>query len=281
MLKLCYISFGGVMANKVKKVGENKCIHSGHRERLFTHAYNVGLDHLQQIQALETILCFVFPRGDVNPLSHRLLDHFGSLSAVLEADVNDIARVKGMGELSAKKLLLLTQINLVYALDKMKVCPKFDSFTDIYDYVENLLRFKTVEELYFIAVGANKKCVNTKLFARGSINMVGISMSDLMMYLASTKAHALIIVHNHPNGNCKPSVQDEKAFQTLKSMTSMANCQLLDSLIVGTDGLYSMENKAIARMYLDEVKPLENFEYAGDKTQWLAELKKDIAGLND
>ena len=144
----------------------------------------------------------------------------------------------------------------------------------------NLLRFKNVEELYFIAVGANKKCVNTKLFARGSINMVGISMSDLMMYLASTKAHALIVVHNHPNGNCKPSAQDEKAFQTLKSMTSMANCQLLDSLIVGTDGLYSMENKMVARVYLDEVKPLDNLIFA-DKTQWMAELKSEIAGLND
>lgn len=268
------------MAKAVKenlvKVKEN--IHEGHRERLFNLAFDVGLDKLTKIQVLETILCYVFPRGDVNPLAHRLLDHFGTLSAVLEADVNDLERVKGMGKVSAKKLHLLNEINLVYALDKMKVCPKFNSFTDIYDYVENLLRFKTVEELYFIAVGANKKCVNTKLFARGSINMVGISMSDLMMYLASTKAHALIIVHNHPNGNCKPSIQDEKAFETLKSMVEMANCQLLDSLIIGTDGLYSMENKAVARVYLDEVQPIESFE-TDDKIQWIFDMKNEIDEL--
>ena len=269
MLKLCYISFGGVMADKVKKVDENKCIHSGHRERLFNLAFDVGLDKLTKIQVLETILCYVFPRGDVNPLAHRLLDHFGSLSAVLEADIQDLERIKGMGKTSAKKLHLLNEINLVYALDKMKENPKFETYADIYDYVENLLRFKSVEELYFIAIGANRTCINTKLFTRGSINMVGISMNDLILYLASTKAHSLIIVHNHPNGNCKPSVQDEKAFEKLKTMTEMANCQLLDCLIVGTDGLYSMDNKSIARVYLNEKS--NDFNLL-DEMEWKAQI---------
>lgn len=255
---------------------DEKNIHAGHRERLFNQAYEVGLDKMTKIQTLEAILCFVFPRGDVNPLAHRLLNHFGSLSAVLEADVHDVARIKGMGEISAKKLHLLTQINLVYALDKMKVCPKFDSYSDIYDYVENLLRFKTVEELYFIAIGADKTCLNTKLFATGSINMVGISMNDLMLYLASTRAHALIIAHNHPNGSCKPSPQDEKAFEKLKTMTQMANCQLIDSLVVGSDGLYSMENKSVARVYLKESAPLAELEENEQDLSWFCEIKEQL-----
>ncbi len=261
------------MAKDIKvKTKNTDCIHAGHRERLFNLAFEVGLDKLSKIQTLETILCYIFPRGDVNPLAHRLLDHFGSLSAVLEADVNDIARVKGMGITSAKKLHLLSDINLVYALDKMKVNPKFESFADVYDYVENLLRFKNVEELYFIAVGANKACINTKLFARGTINMVGISINDLMLYLASTKAHALIIVHNHPNGNCKPSLQDQTAYERLKSMTEMANCQLLDCLIVGTDGLYSLENKSIARVYLNDENDKFNLL---DEMEWKAQLNEE------
>ena len=272
------------MANITKTKGkelDEKNIHAGHRERLFDLAFKAGLDKLTNVQMLETILCFVFPRGDVNPLAHRLLNHFGSLSAVLEADIHDVARIKGMGETSAKKLHLLTQINLVYALDKMKVSPKFESFSDIYDYVENLLRFRTVEELYFIAIGANKTCLNTKLFASGSINMVGISMNDLMLYLASTRAHALVIVHNHPNGSCKPSPQDEKAFESLKKMTEMANCQLLDSLIIGTDGLYSMENKSVARVYFNDASPIEELGHGEDSLDWLSEIKEGFKELKN
>lgn len=248
-------------------------IHAGHRERLFDLAFENGLDRLTKIQTLETILCYIFPRGDVNPLAHRLLDHFGSISAVLEADVNDLVTVKGMGKTSAKKLHLLNEINLVYTLDKMKVNPKFDTFADIYDYLENLLRFKTVEELYFLAIGANKTCINTKLYARGTINMVGISLNDLILYLASTKAHALVIAHNHPNGSCKPSVQDENAFKKLKSMLEMANCQLLDSFIIGTDGIYSLENHEIARIYMQE--EINTFEESKSSLEWIQQMESE------
>ncbi len=258
--------------NKQKQVVD-KNIHAGHRERLFELAFDNGLDRLSKIQTLETILCYIFPRGDVNPLAHRLLDHFGSISAVLEADVNDLVTVKGMGKTSAKKLHLLNEINLVYTLDKMKVNPKFDTFADIYDYLENLLRFKTVEELYFLAIGANKTCINTKLYARGTINMVGISLNDLILYLASTKAHALVIAHNHPNGSCKPSVQDENAFKKLKSMLEMANCQLLDSFIIGTDGIYSLENHEIARIYMQE--GINTFEESKSSLEWIQQMESE------
>ncbi len=249
-------------------------IHAGHRERLFDLAFENGLDRLTKIQTLETILCYIFPRGDVNPLAHRLLDHFGSLSAVMEADVNELMTVKGMGKVSARKLHLLNEINLVYTLDKMKVNPQFNTFADIYDYLENLLRFKNVEELYFLAIGANKVCINTKLYARGTINMVGISLNDLVLYLASTKAHALVIAHNHPNGSCKPSPQDESAFEKLKNMLNMANCQLLDSFIIGSDGIYSMENHAVARIYMEE-EYKNQLDFEKENLEYLQQMQEE------
>ena len=78
-------------------------IHAGHRERLIETVHKVGLTEISSIQAMEFILCYIFPRGDVNPLAHRLLDKFKKISFVLDASVEDLCEVKGMGQLSAKK----------------------------------------------------------------------------------------------------------------------------------------------------------------------------------
>ena len=53
-----------------------KNIHAGHRRRLMELAYKAGHENLSDIQAVELVLCYVFPRGDVNPLAHRLLDRY-------------------------------------------------------------------------------------------------------------------------------------------------------------------------------------------------------------
>ena len=69
------------------KSKNKKCIHDGHRKRLVDTVDQVGLYGLSDVQALEYILFFIFPRGDVNPLAHRLLDRFNDTQTVLEASV--------------------------------------------------------------------------------------------------------------------------------------------------------------------------------------------------
>ena len=52
-------------------------MHAGHRNRLLNTIYAVGIENVSDVQAMEFILFYIFPRGDVNPLAHRLLYEFG------------------------------------------------------------------------------------------------------------------------------------------------------------------------------------------------------------
>ena len=88
---------------EVTKVNNEKCVHDGHRKRLLDTVNAVGLIGLSDIQALEFILFFIIPRGDVNPLAHRLLDRFKNVPTVLDASVEDLMEVKGVGETAAKR----------------------------------------------------------------------------------------------------------------------------------------------------------------------------------
>ena len=71
-------------------MNDDKSVHSGHRERLLETVHNVGLYGLSKIQVMEFVLCYIFPRGDVNPLAHRLLDKFKNISTVFDASIDDL-----------------------------------------------------------------------------------------------------------------------------------------------------------------------------------------------
>ena len=65
-------------------------IHDGHRQRVKDRFCQEGLDHFEEHQVLELLLFYCIPRVDTNPLAHKLLDHFGSLTNVLEAPVEEL-----------------------------------------------------------------------------------------------------------------------------------------------------------------------------------------------
>ena len=80
------------MADKVMS------IHAGHRERIRERLRTAGLNAFSEHEVLELLLTFAIPRQDTNPLAHDLINTFGSLSAVLDADESELLRVKGVGK---------------------------------------------------------------------------------------------------------------------------------------------------------------------------------------
>ena len=76
-------------------------IHDGHRQRLKDRFCKEGLDNFDEHQVLELLLFYCIPRMDTNPIAHALLQRFGSLSQVLEAPVEELEKVPGIGHNAA------------------------------------------------------------------------------------------------------------------------------------------------------------------------------------
>ena len=70
-------------------------------------------------------------------------------------------------------------------------------------------------------------------------------------FIATYKVSAVLLAHNHPYGSCHPSQQDLASHERLASIFQFAGCRLLDNLIVGYDGIYSLEKYGIQRIFLD------------------------------
>ncbi len=78
--------------------------HVNHRRRMRERVRRTGLDQLPPHEVLEYLLYHSIPRGDVNPLAHRLLNLFGTVSAVLHAPREELIRVEGVGESTVRML---------------------------------------------------------------------------------------------------------------------------------------------------------------------------------
>ena len=236
---------------------EKENIHEGHRKRLIETVYKVGLDNLSDVQALEFILFYIFPRGDVNPLAHRLLERFHNTATILEASVEDLMEVEGMGKTSSQKLHSLLEILYYYTLQKSNTQDCLKTLGDFYDYIEQLLRYRMEEELYLFGVNSSGEVVKGRRFARGSLDMVRIELRDIALYISTYKVKAVFLVHNHPEGSCKASTQDEISYEKLKGVFNFSGCKLLDSLVVGKDGIYSMEKHSMQRIFSEGLEYLQ------------------------
>ncbi len=243
---------------KESKTFSNKSIHDGHRGRLIDTVSMVGLEGLSKIQIMEYILFFIFPRADVNPLAHRLLERFNDIPTILEASIEDLKQVRGMGDASAKKLHSLLEIFFYYSFEKTFNKQGIKTIGEFYDHLEQILRYKQEEELYIFGVNNAGEIINGRRYGKGTNNFVSLNLKEIALFISTYKVSAVFVVHNHPNGLCIPSAQDKNSFEDLKGKFKFSGCELADSVIVGIDGIYSMTNDRHTRVFKEGLEYVQS-----------------------
>ena len=113
----------------------NDVSHEGHRERLLNLIDNAGIENVSKIQAVEYFLTYIFPRGDVNPLAHRLLDRYGNFANIINASPVDLIKVKGINERSTKKITLFSQLIDLYAISSMEEKISIDDRDEFFVFI--------------------------------------------------------------------------------------------------------------------------------------------------
>ena len=219
--------------------------HAGHRKRIRHRVRTEGLDNFHDYQVLEYALSFVIPYKDVNPLAHELINKFGSLGGVLEAHEDDLAKVSGMGEVSAQFLTSIIKIYSYYEKEKSKQMDLLFSPDTAVRYVRSLLQGKLMEELYVICLTPKNKIVKVERVARGTGSEAKVNIRLITDLVARNNVYNIIVAHNHPNGSPEPSAEDDKFTKALVTTLAINEVYLLDHIIIGDNTYFSMMEKGI------------------------------------
>lgn len=230
-----------------KEIDEIK--HDGHRERLTDLVLNAGIENVSEIQAVEYFLTYIFPRGDVNPLAHRLLNRYENFGNIIDASVEDLMTVKGINQRSAKKIKLFNDMIFYYSSSKMSKRLSLKNNREFFDIIEQLLRFKNTENLYMFAIDHSFHLIQKRKYDLKQVREVGIDVFEFYNFISSTKLSYLAVAHNHPNGTARPSPDDNDAVVYIEELIKNFNCKFLDSFILGNDGIYSEKQEGFVRHF--------------------------------
>ena len=215
-------------------------IHDGHRQRLKQRFLEEGLESFTDIQVLELLLFFSVPRQDTNPIAHALLDHFGSLYQVLEAPVEELRKVKGVGEQSALLLSLMNDVARYYQVDRTmreKILPTVQACGE---YLVPFFFGRKVETVFLLCLDAKCKVLCCKEIGQGSVNSAGISVRKIVETALAANATTVVLAHNHPSGIAVPSSEDVQTTCRVAMALSAVEIQLADHIVVADGDYVSM-----------------------------------------
>lgn len=207
-------------------------IHAGHRQRMKERFLAGGLDGFSDHEVFELILFYAIPRRDVNELSHRLVEHFGSFRGVFDADIEELCAVDGIGENAATLIKLMADSFRRYALGDGDKPFLYDTPKKIGDYAVKLYIGVSVEKLYAMLFDNKMMLLDTVMLAEGAVNSVRVSTRTIAEKAIKKNASSIILIHNHPNGTPYPSDEDVRFSNYLKDLLANFDITLIDHIIV-------------------------------------------------
>jgi DNA repair protein RadC len=218
---------------------------AGHRARLRTRLLGGGADALADHELVEFLLMGAIPRRDVKPLARSLIQRFGSLAGVLNADPRALALHPGMGETSAAALKIVAVATRRMALETVRAAPVLASWQALIDYLTIDMAHLTVERVRVLYLNHKNMLVHDWHVGDGSIDEASIHPREVIRKALDLGATALILVHNHPSGQPEPSRADIQITNRIAEAGRLLGVVVHDHVIIGREGHVSFKAKGL------------------------------------
>ena len=215
-------------------------IHDGHRQRMKERFLAEGMDHFSDYQVLELLLFYAVPRKDTNPIAHALMDHFGTLSQVLEAPVEELEKVAGVGRNAAILMKLVTEVGRCYLVDRSNRNVILETISECGDYLKSFFFGRRNETVFILCLDAKCKVLACREVGEGSVNSANVPIRRIVEMALSANATSVVLAHNHPSGLAFPSEEDVITTRRVAAALSMVEIRLVDHIIVADDDFVSL-----------------------------------------
>ena len=206
--------------------------HVGHRRRLKERFARQGLNGWHDYEVLELLLGYAIPRRDVKPLAKELLRNFETIKRVLDAPLDRVQGIAGMGPQSAQFLKLCRELLVLYLELPDRQRQSVTSPEQIGELCRARLEGLPEEQFLVLFLDNRHRLIASEVIHRGTVDMSVVYPREVLTRALLHRAAALLVAHNHPGGSPTPSADDLKITQELKKAAVTLGIRLLDHLIV-------------------------------------------------
>ncbi|MBI3779675.1 MAG: DNA repair protein RadC [candidate division NC10 bacterium] len=213
----------------------------GHRERLRARYRLSGEAALMDYELLELLLTFAIPRRDTKLLAKKLLERFGTLARIFEAEPRALEEVDGIGPHATTLISLVRPLATRFLTEPRGAKTVLRSTADVAAYFQAKLKGLLEEEVHVAFVSAKNAVTATECLQRGTVDQSVVYVRKVIERALAHKASGFLLAHNHPSGDATPSDHDRDITQALKAAAATVGVRFLDHLIIGDHSPFSFK----------------------------------------
>ncbi len=207
------------------------------RERLIRY----GSDKLSLTELLAIIIGKGTPGESVAVLASRLLSKFGDLNRLEEASIEELTKIKGIGEAKATQIKAALELGRrLFSQEEVKG-KTIQTAEDVYKLMRAELKNKKKEHFKLILLNTRNQVIRKVSVSKGTLNASLIHPREVFRSALSHSAASVILVHNHPSGDPKPSDDDIKITKRLIEAGKIMGIEVHDHVIMAGDRYTSLK----------------------------------------
>jgi DNA repair protein RadC len=211
------------------------------REKLLTR----GAGSLTEAELLAIVLRTGVKGKSAVDLGRELLERFGGLHGLLEAEPASIQETAGLGQAKAAQLLAVLAVARRALDGEVRRRDNLSSPTAVRDYLRLTLANRDREVFVAIYLDAQNRVLEMDELFAGTLTQTSVFPRDVVRYALKRNAAAVIFAHNHPSGLAEPSRADELLTQALKQALALVDVKVLDHFIVAGSGALSFAERGL------------------------------------
>jgi DNA repair protein RadC len=207
----------------------------GHRGRVRERVLKAGVEALADYELLELLLFYSIERIDTKPLAKKLLDRFGTLGDVFAAEPEQLREF----EIDQKTLVhfkAMREVGRRLAERKVKDMPVLTNWQQLIDYCHVALAHEKTEQFRILFLDRKNVLIADEVQQRGTIDHTPVYPREVVKRALALNAAALILVHNHPSGDPKPSRDDIEMTREIRKAAEALGIAIHDHLVIGRKG---------------------------------------------
>lgn len=212
------------------------------REKLL----NRGKQHLSDAELIAILLGSGSREETAVSLAQKILKmQENNLNELGKCSLTELMKFKGIGEAKAITIVAAMELGRRRQLSDIKERPQIKSSRDAFNLIAPMLMDLQHEEFWILMMNRSNRVVSRECISTGGVSGTVVDAKIVFRKALEVLASSIILCHNHPSGNLKPSQADIDLTKKLKRAGSNLDISVLDHLIVSERGFYSFADEGL------------------------------------
>lgn len=219
----------------------------GHRQRLRERFLKSGLDGFADYEVVELLLTLAIPRSDVKQPAKALIARFGNLRGILDAPVEELRKIPGIGSVTPVALKIIKAAATLYLQQAAESSDSLVDSTRLSDFWRMRIGAlqNEVFEVAYLDSGYRLLRDGVETLEEGTIDRAAVYPRRVVESALRRGAAALVLAHNHPNGNVSPSEHDKVLTRAIVLASETVHLKVVDHLIVSALDTFSFRKAGL------------------------------------